>query len=74
MQAREFHKGQLVTWRYTPSGGYAYTQHVSGVVRATGRHRVTIEVPLSSGGTKRVSVDPANLKHRTTATDDRETP
>lgn len=53
--------GQRVTWRHWPRGGWGYLERIPATVVRIGPKRVTIEVPLKAGGTKRVSVQPENL-------------
>lgn len=57
-------RGSRVVWMHRPRGGYGYTIHIPAVVsirRTTGR--VVIDAEAADGGTKRVTVRAASLRH-----------
>ncbi len=59
--------GALMTWMYTPRGGYGYTMPVDAKVIAHSRRpgtRVTIEVLKRSGDKVKRVVDVKNLRWR----------
>lgn len=62
MDYRDLWRGLRVEWLHTPRGGYGYTFRVPATVVWVERKRVTIDAQLARGGTKRVRVDPANLR------------
>ena len=67
--AQEFKRGDRVTWRYGPPGGYGYEIPVAGVVEKVCPSRVQIRVARrsrSTGAYQQVTrtVDPARLSPR----------
>lgn len=58
-------RGSRVVWMHRPRGGYGYTIHIPATVvsirRTTGR--VVIDAEAADGGTKRVTVRAASLRH-----------
>lgn len=61
-----FKVGQLVTWLYTPRGGYGYTMPIDARIVDAGmvRKTVTIEVQKKSGELVLRKVKPENLRPR----------
>lgn len=59
--AERFKPGDRAIWNHVPRGGYGYIEPIPVVVVRVTAKRVTIEVPLARGGTKRVSVHPMSL-------------
>lgn len=57
-----FRPGQSVEWLHEPRGGYGYRWWIPATVVSVGPKRVIIDAKLSTGGTKRVSVNPEKLR------------
>jgi hypothetical protein len=51
-----------VIWLHQLRGGYSYTELIPITVVKLSAKRVQVEAPLKNSGTKRVSVNPANLR------------
>jgi hypothetical protein len=53
--------GDCLWWRYTPRGGYGWTQRIPVVVSSIGPKRIRVRAPLKGGGEKLVWVNPESL-------------
>ena len=61
MELADIQPEMQVVWAYEHRGGYGYTTYVWATVKKVGPKRVTIEAPLTAGGTKLVRVSPSRL-------------
>lgn len=57
-------RGDLIWFRQTCRGGYGFQRDVPAVFIQETLRRCSIDVPLHTGGWKRISVKPDNIRAR----------
>ena len=62
VEAWTFRAGDRVIWRRVQRGGYGLITRVPATVVRIGKAKVTIEYPLTRGGSMRTSVHPWRLE------------
>lgn len=63
MNLSEIQLGDMLSWLYTPKGGYGFTYPVDAEVKKKGRKKVQIEVKKINREVVLRWVDPANLRY-----------